>query len=223
MTNRKDARKRRSDGKEPWRLLQQRKCHLGKGLSKSLPPAVYRSLKSLWEPVLVFVDMLSPLPGPLVELWAMVPNGHLLFSAGPSAYKPEAVAVGDRTLVAVATIGIQQLMNGEIEPLIATGRLIDHLLGSYCEPGRPKLTDGSSVLGDKVSAIGLEIQELWELGYGPEWVENTPADYFAWGFAEFIRDRKRLNVVDPLLEKLFRHKLFSVQFWETFRGKWDRV
>ena len=219
MTNRKEFRQRRFDGKEAWRLLQQRKCHLEKGLSSALPPSVYRSLKSLWEPVQTFVKMLSPLPAPLVELWARVPNGHLLFSARPSAYEPNAVTVGDRMFVAVATIGIQQLIDAEIAPLIATGRLIDHLLGSYCEPGKPNLTDGSSVLGPEVSKLGLEIQELWRLGYGPDWTENSPADYFAWGFAEFIRDRKRLNVVDPLLEKLFRHKLFSAQFWGAVQRK----
>jgi len=219
LTNRKGSNLRSRTVEDPWNLLRQRKCHLEKGLGSGLPASIYHSLKSLWEPVTIYSNILSPLPTLLVVLWANSPGGHLLFSGRDSEYLPEAVHVGGRELTSVAVISVPQLIGHGEEPLMATGKLIDHLLGSLCVPGEPALTDGFSKLHPRLEEVGRTVRELWSLGYGPEWTEASPSDYFSWGFARFVLDRKSLNVADPLLEKLLRHTIFSDRFWMEIHAR----
>ncbi len=195
-----------------WQELQHRKCHLSPGLARHLPPSISRKLGSYWAPVLKLLDMLAPLPEPLISFWARHPHGHLVFVPAGSRYLPGDVSWRGRTLRCVAEIGVEDLFFDEFSALSATARLLDHLLGGGC--GAADRLSGGKGVTPALESLGAELKDLSALGYGPEGTESSAEEYFAWGFASYILDRRSLNVQDPLLEKLLRRTVFSAGFWQ---------
>lgn len=197
-----------------WQMLQRRKCHLAPGLYRRLPTAISRKLNSDWAPVLKLLDMLSPLPDAVVLFWANHRRGHLLFIPSGCRYLPESMLWQDQKLQAVAEIGVQEIFTDEAQALSTVAELLDHLLGSGCEAGGKRLSDGAG-LNRALEKMGAEVEELSSLGYGPKGTEHDPGAYFAWGMAAYLADQRSLNTQDPLLEKLLRHTIFSEEFWSA--------
>jgi hypothetical protein len=106
LTNQRGVHLQRADKRDAWKLLQRRKCHLDKGLDSKLPAEVYRALKSMWEPVVLYSNMLSILPAPLVRLWAEAAGGYLLFTSERSRYIPHGFQLGRMHVASVALVNI---------------------------------------------------------------------------------------------------------------------
>jgi len=170
-----------------------------------------RKLRSYWAPVLKLLDALALLPHHLVAFWAHHPNGHLIFVPAGCRYLPGDVSWHDRTLHGVAEIGVTELFRDRFLPIFTVARLLDHLLGSGCGPDR--WLSGGEGMTPALKEVGAELRGLSALGYGPEGTESNPGEYFSWGIASYILDRRALNAQDPLLEKLLRHTIFSAEFW----------
>jgi hypothetical protein len=55
---------------------------------------------------------------------------------------------------------------------------------------------------------------LFPLGYGLDEVAlSGPRNYFAQSLAFYCRDRQRLNVADPQIDKWLRSTLWQAGFW----------
>jgi hypothetical protein len=92
------------------------------------------------------------------------------------------------------------------------GHLLDHLLGCRGDPLGGWLSDGHG-LNHSWRERGRQVAPLFELGYAIDEVAATSSrQYFARSVAWYIQDRRRLNVTDPLIERLLRQTLFSESF-----------
>jgi hypothetical protein len=95
------------------------------------------------------------------------------------------------------------------------GHLIDHYLGCGGAADGHWLSEGGGVT-PAWQAAGARLPALFALGYGLDEVAQSNArDYFAQSLALYCRDRQRLNVADPQIDKWFRNTLWNDAFWHA--------
>jgi hypothetical protein len=93
------------------------------------------------------------------------------------------------------------------------GHLIDHALGCGGEDAGPWLSEGGGV-NSLWSQAGRRLSRLFTLDYGADEIARSGVrDYFAQSLALYCRDRERLNVADPCIDKWLRSTLWSAGFW----------
>jgi hypothetical protein len=181
--------------------------------------AAQRRYPQLWAPLQHLVKRLRPLPGGLVRFWLKQSGGHVVVTHLASHYDPGETWLKDTALCNVAYVSASDLAEDPTEALAPVGSLLDHLLGSAGAEGGAWLSEGGGA-NETLRDLGLRVQELFPLGYGFD--EAACADirsYFARSFALYLQDRRRLNVADPLMERLFRASLLSEAFWRSRRMK----
>lgn len=183
-------------------LLDKVHVEPGAGASRAGAPTPLALGRQLLEP-------LHPAPAGLLGCWARCPRGHAVISAAHEGYQPGEQAVGRRRLEAVAWIDVDSLAGAArlAAPLAA---LFDHLLGSDLVTDGRRFSDGCGRSVAWAEAAGALLRQF-ALGYAPGL--SSCAAYFAWGLGEFLASPRTLQVVDPGLERLLRHTVFSAPFW----------
>jgi len=171
---------------EAFQRLKLSKIHLTPRLLERCPRRVGRQFDSLWAPV--------------EEL----------------AQQVGAQSLRRQELEAVAFISLTDLVEEPLRALHVVGHLLDHLLGCQGAPQGGWLSDGHALSPPWVE-IGQQVPALFKLGYAIDQIAAAnPRQYFAQSLAWYIQNRRRLNVADPLIERLLRQTLFSENFcWRT--------
>lgn len=139
----------------------------------------------------------------------------MVITPDESQYVPGPANLRRRSVWNVAWISVQDLAHGNERPLHTVGHLIDHYLGSAGEGEGPWFSEGGGVV-PAWREEGARLRGLFALGYGvDEIARSSLRDYFAQSLAYYCRDRKHLNMVDPPMEKWFRHTLWNQSFWQA--------
>ncbi len=190
------------------RALKRQRLHVERHALRVSPPAVRRRFAHAWAPADRLLESLGAWPAGLLAYWLDAPAGHVVFTAGPSAYLPGALPWRQGELQAVAQISLADVLGDARAALNIIAQLADHLLGSRGAAGGPWLSDGAGATAE-LSVVGRRIASLARLGYGP----SEPHAYFAWAFTGYWLDRRALNVADPNVERLLRNTLWNEAFW----------
>jgi hypothetical protein len=200
--------------------LKVAKIHVSPYTLERSPRRVAARCDSLWAPVERLAESLDPLPTTLIRFVAEIPRGHIVLSAAPSSYEAGAQTFRGHELEAVACISLTDLIEAPVSALQMVGHLLDHLLGCAGLPHGRWLSHGHG-LSDAWMEIGSQIPELFELGHGVDQAAKAdPQPYFARSVAWYMQDRPRLNVADPLIERLLRRSVFDEGFCaRTLRGR----
>ncbi|HIC90051.1 MAG TPA: hypothetical protein EYP04_11715 [Anaerolineae bacterium] len=196
------------------KALLRAKIHIEPGMLARVPTAISEHFSSPWAPAQLLVKQLAPLPVGLLRWWASHSCGHVLIGTRASGYEPGGVVIRSKELRGVAYIRVTDLVKPDWELLVPIGRLLDHLLGCDCDEAGTWLSDGGGTT-KALREVGQRLQRLFPLGYGlSQAAQNDPHAYFAEGFAYYCHDRRALNVVDPVLERLLRTTLMHERFWQ---------
>jgi hypothetical protein len=176
--------------------------------------AAQRCYPQLWAPLQDLKSRLRTLPDGLIRFWLGQPGGHVVVTHLASYYEPGEGRLKNTKIRNVAYVSASDLAEDPIEALAPVGLLLDHLLGNAGVEEGAWFSEGGGVR-EALRELGLRVMELFPLGYGFD--EAACADihsYFARSFALYLQDRRRLNVADPLIERLFR-TLLSEAFWRS--------
>jgi len=194
------------------RALTRAKLHLEPGALARVPTSVSERFDNPWAAVKRLQQRLRPFPTGLLRFWAAQERGHVLIGSRDRGYVPGPQQCGRRMLDGVAHVALADLAAANDRPLVLIGLLLDHLLG--CQGGEGAwLSDGGGIT-PRWQEVGRQVHELFGLGYGQsEAAQRDPHFYFAEGLAAYCRDRRALNVADPLLERLLRRTIMNEAFW----------
>lgn len=147
---------------------------------------------------------LSLLPVPLLHTWLQHPRGHIVINPQYHGYKPGFQPVVSRTLQDVAWIKLTYSLSDPILYLTPVGALISQLLGW-------KKPDSVAVLKNWKS-FRQGVESCFRAEYGRSEVARENIDsYMAEGIANYLVDRRQLNIQDPALEKLLRATVFQAR------------
>jgi len=185
-----------------------------------LSPAIVRSRYAhIFAPLDELLHLLQPCSTGLLDFWLGCSRGHVVLSHLETIYLEGEYTLRTGVIEAVARVRVMDLSHDPEKALGAVAHLLDHLMGSYCEPGGLWLSDGGGI-ATALADVGRHLIRYADLGYLlPEGVTKSPRDYFALAFARYLLDPKQMNVADPLTYKLLRRSLMSESFWkEVGRG-----
>jgi hypothetical protein len=142
-------------------------------------------------------------------------GGFVAVCTGDSYYRPGPVTVRNSLLHNVAFVAIEDLARENERPLHVLGHLIDHYLGCSGKDAGPWLSEGGGVYPLWQQA-GSRVSRLFALGYAVDEVaQSSVRDYFAQSLALYCRDRERLNVADPQIDKWLHSTLWTAAFWQA--------
>ena len=182
------------------------------------PAATRRRYPHIFAPLDELLTLLRPLPPGLLNLWLQCPRGHVLLSHLETAYREGKHELKTSTIEAVAYVRVADLSQDRKRALQVVAQLLDHLMGSSCEPDGPRLSDGVGVV-PRLANVGRRLAECIDLGYlAPAGKKKPARDYFAIAFADYLVDPRRMNVLDPLTHKLLHRSLMSESFWTQEKG-----
>jgi len=168
-----------------------------------------------WAPVKALAQQLDCLPRPLWAYLLGCEGGHVWIYGGESHYAPGPATLQHQAVRNVAYVSIEDLGRENERPLHVIAHLIDHYLGCGGAPGGDWLSEGGGAMPAWQEA-GARLARLFSLGYGlDETAQANARDYFAQSLAFYCRDRRRLNVADPQIEKWFRSTLWNKAFWRA--------
>lgn len=175
--------------------------------------SVQESFGDIWEPSRLLSKELEQFPNGFLRFWLRQERGHLLFWHLPSQYNPGTVEWGRSAWQAVACISAADVAQHNKEALIVIFELFDHLMGSGARADGPRLSDGTG-LAPKLERAAQRFARINELGYGHEELgaRNTH-DYFALSLYAYLYNGEQLNVLDPLVYKLYNGTLLREGFW----------
>jgi len=177
------------------------------------PRAVRDSFEHVWEPANRLMAQLEPFPLGLLRMWQGTERGHVVFTHRASCYRPGPQPWRDATLESVCYFSVADLAQGRPGAMLALLNLFDHLLGSGAMEGEAWLSDGAGVT-PALREVGARFVQIHALGYGVEELQATTAhDYFAHTLWLYLRDRCRVNTIDPLVHKLYHRALMREEFW----------
>lgn len=203
------------------RALWRERMHVEPRLLEALPSNIARRLEHIWEPTEILLADLRRFPLGLLRFWQASGRGHIVFTAeGPFTYQsgPQSwQARRDGPMYAwegLCLLSAAAAKLGERPaawlPLL---QFFDHLLGSRAEKDGGWFSAGCGPNAPLLRAAERFV-ELEALHYGHEALGvESPADYFAHTLWLRAVDRARLNVLDPLLCKLYDTTLFDSAFW----------
>ena len=193
-------------------------------LSKS-PPWVRGVFDHSWAPMRALARQVNLLPPHLLGRLQCWESGYAVICARESEYVPGPTLIRRQRVVNVAYVSVEDLATDNEKPLHAIGHLIDHHLGcGGASQGRWLSSGGGTT--EYLRRVGQRLPELYTLGHAVDAIaESSVQDYFAQSLALFCRDRKRLNVADPLIYKWFRSTLWDRAFWygDPALGKEDQL
>jgi hypothetical protein len=179
------------------------------------PPWVRGFFDNAWAPMKALARQIRCLPPAVWDYLQSCDQGFAVVTAGKSRYLPGPATVRSRTWQNVAFVSVEDLALDNERPLHVIGHLLDHHLGCGGDLEGRWLSEGGGVTPCWQRA-GSRLPRLFALGYGLDSIAcSNVRDYFAQSLAFYCRDRQRLNVADPQIEKWFRNTLWSKVFWQT--------
>jgi hypothetical protein len=179
------------------------------------PPWVRGIFDHAWAPMKALGQQARCLPSALWDFLQSCTGGFAVITAGESRYVTGPVAVRSRNLQNVAFVSVEDLALDNERPLHVLAHLIDHHLGCGGKSEGIWLSDGGGVT-PRWKEAGVRLPRLFALGYGLDPVAaSNVRDYFAQSLAFYSRERQRLNIADPQIEKWFRSTLFDEAFWRS--------
>ncbi len=177
------------------------------------PPSVQERFDYALQATDVVLDLLCPFPTGLLRLWQDAPRGHVVVTHRPSTYRPGPQPWRDGQLDGVCYLSLGDLDEEKRVAMVTLFHLLDHVWGSQGAVGEPWLSDGGGITG-RLERVGERFAKIQALGYGHEALGVSSAhDYFAHALWLYFEARQRLNVLDPLLEKLYRGTLLRENLW----------
>jgi len=211
----KQAAAASSDKRRILRAIWRDKMHVDKEALDLSSAAVRQAYEHIWAPADQLMAQLCYLPAGLLSLWQASARGHLVFSHRPSSYLPGPQPWRDRSLDGICTLCLAELVRDEPTPWWALYRLFDHLMGSDGDDGGLWLSDGAGITPE-LAAVGQRFQRIQQLGYGHEELDvSSTHGYFARTLHLYRREPRRLNVLDPQVERLYRSTLMQEKWWAT--------
>ncbi len=184
------------------------------GLLMRSPSWVRDLFDHAWAPMQALARQVKRLPAALADFLLSYSGGFVAISTGESRYVPGPVQLRYREVQNVAFISVADLARDNELPLHVIGHLIDHYLGCGGELQGRWLSEGGGVTAAWQEA-GERLPRLFALGYGVDEIARSGVrDYFAQSLAIYCRDRQRLNVADPQIEKWLRSTLWNKTFWQ---------
>lgn len=159
------------------------------------------------------VHQIQLLPSGLWDHLLSWNSGFVFICTQQSTYAPGPATIRHQAVSNVAYVSVQDLATDNEQPLHVLGHLIDHHLGCEGDPHGAWLSSGGGVLAHWREA-GQRLSRLYALGYAvDETAQASLQDYFAQSLALRCRDRQRLNVADPQIDKWFHSTLWNQVFW----------
>jgi len=185
------------------------------GLLIQSPAWVRAVFDHAWAARQALAQHVQDLPSALWGFLLGCPGGLVAITTDESHYVPGPVTIRHQPLQNVAFVSVQDLGQQNERPLHVIGHLIDHHLGCGGDAEGPWLSEGGGVAAGWREA-GARLPALFALGYGlDEVARSSVRDYFAQSLAFYCRDRQRLNVADPQIDKWFRTILWNEAFWRA--------
>ena len=184
-------------------------------LLSQAPPWIRGVFDHSWAPVKALARQLDCLPRALWDYLLDCEGGYVWLYDGASTYTPGLATLRHQAVQNVAYISIEDLASENERPLHVVAHLADHYLGCGGSAEGAWLSDGGGV-APRWREAGIRLARLFQLGYGlDETAQANVRDYFAQSLALYCRDRQRLNVADPQIDKWFRSTLWDEAFWHT--------
>jgi len=200
--------------KQVLRAIWRDRMHVEPDALQHSSSRIQERYEHVWQPVEEWSSQLTALPLGLLDLWHRSGRGHLVFTHERTAYVPDHVGWRDTTLSGVCYLCVADLQDDWLQAMSAQGCLLDHLMGSGLVPGGAWLSDGGG-LNAALAEVAQRFRDIHALAYGvEELAAPTAREYFARGLATYIHNPGWLNVLDPLLFKLFRGTLMSESAWQ---------
>jgi hypothetical protein len=169
-----------------------------------------------WAPMEALVQQVNCLPDGLWDYLLSWEGGLAIISNERSRYVPGPVELRGRQVQNAAFVAVEDLAQGNEQPLRAIGHLADHYLGCGGDLAGPWLSGGGGMTPGWRRA-GERLPRLFALGYGVDEVACSGVQaYFAHSLAVYCLDRRRLNVADPQITKWLRHTLWDDGFWREW-------
>jgi hypothetical protein len=197
------------------RAIWRDKMHVEPRALQLLPAHVARSYEHIWQPAQLVMAELEVLPLGLLRLWQGSERGHVVFTHRPSGYQPGRQPWHDTTLESACYLSLTDLREDKRHAMRAVFNLLDHLLGSDAREGGPWLSDGAGST-PALRDVGARFAKIYALGYGQaELGAETTHDYLAQTLWLYLRDPRQLNVLDPLVHKLYHNTLMNEGFWQA--------
>jgi hypothetical protein len=182
-------------------------------LFSDAPSWIQGVFDNAWAPMKALAVQIRCLPPKVWEYLLSCDRGFAVVTPGESRYTPGPAKVRGQTLHNVAFVSVEDLALENERPLHVVGHLLDHHLGCRGDLDGAWLSEGGGVTPAWQEA-GRRLPEMLALGYALDSVAaGNVRDYFAQSLAYYCRDRQRLNVADPQIEKWFHHTLWSDAFW----------
>jgi hypothetical protein len=185
------------------------------GLLTQSPAWVRAVFDHAWAPMQALSQQVQCLPCALWGFLLGCPGGFVAITADQSQYVPGPVTIRHQPVQNVAFVSVRDLARKNELPLHVIGHLIDHHLGCGGEPDGRWLSEGGGITPGWQDA-GARLPALFALGYGVDEVAQANVrDYFAQSLSFYCRERQRLNVADPQIDKWFRSTLWNETFWRA--------
>lgn len=182
------------------------------------PPAVQRRLEHVWVPSELLIERLSVFPAGWLRLWRDCGRGHVVFTDADSRYAPGPQPWRDGALECVCYLAMEDMLDDPTHALVQVAHLLDHLLGSGAATDGPWFSDGAG-LYQALAEAAQRFVAINALGYGHRELGATNAhDYYARTLTLYLENPHALNILDPQVERLYRHALFSDSFWCAVEG-----
>ncbi len=199
--------------KRVLRAIWRDKMHVEPTALELSPPDVRSRFAHIWEPSRVLSSDLEAFPLGLLRTWQRSTRGHLIFTHRATRYQPTTYLWHGQTIEGVCFLSLSDLGANRKRALLALINLFDHLLGSDAREGQPWLSDGAGI-NQALREVSRRFAEVYALGYGKRELEGgTAHDYLAQTLWAYLHDPRRLNVLDPLVYRLYQHTLMSEDFW----------
>lgn len=152
------------------------------------------------------LQMLQPLPAPLLQHWLREMGGHIIINSRQHAYTGGSLPWHGQSLPQVAQINIAFSISDPVYYLTPIG----HLICEHLAWNRPQ-----SCLKDP-DTFARTVRRCFDAGYGLRPAARQDATtYLATGIAAYLVDRRQFNIHDPALEKLLHATVFSRRGYRT--------
>lgn len=195
------------------RSLWRDKIHIEPRALELSPRAVQERFEHVWQPTDLLLKELELFPLGLLRLWHGLPRGHVVVTHRPSAYRSGPHVWRDGLLESVSFLSITDLARDKRSAMLAVLACLDHLMGSGCAQGESWFSDGSGV-SDAMTELAQRFQRIYRLGYGREELGASDAhSYLSETLWLYLSEPVRLNVLDPLIHRLYHGALMSEEAW----------
>jgi hypothetical protein len=203
------------------RALWRDKMHVEPRALEMAPAAIQRSYEHAFHPTELVLEGLRALPVGLLRLWWACPRGHAVYTHLPSRYAPGPQPWREGTLTSVAYVSIVELRRDPRAAWRALLELVDHLLGGACDEARPRFSQGAGITPELAEAA-RRFTSISELGYAAESLRTSDAaDYWVQTLWLYLQEPLRLNVLDPLVYRLYHSALMDDSFWAGQHPDWS--